>query len=485
MRKIYFLIASVIVLFYSCSEEKEDSRTWMNASVGLETIKFYGLPPKTETSYEWVGETICGCAHGDGVLIAKTGDHVDKATLTFDWGSMRNADWKEVEHGKFLGHTVKEKPSEFGVLRIDDTTHIVGYFKDKTINGALYFSQNKVYEGEFKKLAPIAGELSFDNGTRKIVNNVFSKKGNLESGDLILNGQIVYTGKWEDNAGEGTGVLYLSTPQGNKIQYNGSFKNGLPIDDGILLNQNGEIYNGEWKNGKFDGEGTLNRGNEKNMYYTGDFSQGKIAGKGTLYVNGFIKYKGEWKDNKFDGKGVLFVDSSKSIQYEGYFKNGKKDGKGVLYQNNFKRYKGAWKQGLFHGQGTFYGDTVVIEGEWDKGVLIKTIDTSKPILMNFWKWTKNTFIGRYLFHEETFYRILVRAIIVIVFVICMIWILLNDSGDKIIHLIVIVGAYFIVAIGYMIYLMTQYSFLDKTWELWTVDLVLSIIKGFFWIFTLN
>ncbi len=112
--------------------------------------------------------------------------------------------------------------------------------------------------------------------------------------------------------------------------------------------------------------------NRKGEVYEGDLRYGMREGRGTLRYGDGEVYEGQFRNNFPEGKGKLTKKNGDI--YEGDWRRGKEHGKGTLiHEGGRKMYKGAWKEGKRHGEGKEMSredDTVVCEGQWEKGELV-------------------------------------------------------------------------------------------------------------------
>ena len=140
-------------------------------------------------------------------------------------------------------------------------------------------------------------------------------------------------------SGEGRGVLQV--PDGRKMIYEGSMRDGKRHGRGILAWPDGARYEGGWRDDKWHGQGTI------------------------IYSNG-PSYEGEWRDGKEHGRGTYT--SADGSRYEGEWRDGKKHGYGTMTFASGARYKGEWRDSKPHGQGTYtWPDGDISEGEWHHG----------------------------------------------------------------------------------------------------------------------
>ena len=162
--------------------------------------------------------------------------------------------------------------------------------------------------------------------------------------------------------------------ENGKIEYEGSFVNGLKQGKGKEYNDNGKIkYEGDFKNGEHQRKIYDENGN---IIYEGDFSNCKYDGIGKeYYANGKIKYEGCYKNGHYEGKGKFYYDNGK-IKYEGDFKNDNYEGKGKLYNKNgniiyegYFEYDKNIKASVYNEIGTLYYENGNIKytGQFYKG----------------------------------------------------------------------------------------------------------------------
>jgi hypothetical protein len=173
-------------------------------------------------------------------------------------------------------------------------------------------------------------------------------------------------GTWENDIQTGEGRYQ----DGAKIDYQGSFVNGLfhgngsaryadgskyqgqwfegdRKGEGTFTSSNGDTYVGQFSDNEFNGDGTQTRANGD--IYTGYWINGALNGQGSLTTRDGLLYVGGFSDNLFHGSGSLtYPDGG---HYEGSFSNGLFHGKGVEVYPNGKRYDGQFIEGLYHGKG--------------------------------------------------------------------------------------------------------------------------------------
>lgn len=205
-----------------------------------------------------------------------------------------------------------------------------------------------------------------------------------------LDGEIVFSGIYEDNHREGHGT----EKYWDGSIYEGSWKNGLKHGDGALQipdlneiynqtwkkgilkygkdierNQNGDIvFNGEYKNDQRNGYGMERQ--ENGSIFNGYWRKGLKHGNGVLYDSDKT-YNQTWKRGIIKHGMVLERNQNGAVIYEGEYRNNKRDGSGTEYQENGNVYNGKWKFGLRHGEGVLHdvqlGETY--HQTWSYGII--------------------------------------------------------------------------------------------------------------------
>ena len=246
-----------------------------------------------------------------------------------------------------------------------------------------------------------SGQYRYPNGD--YVHVSFKKKGNLKTRNLSIfsyQNEERYKGCLNDYLrAEGQGVLYaVDTPEevpcywvvrsftifpyerlhnspGNRhfsllqdksnsrIEYSGSFKDGLLHGKGTLFFDQNISIQGEWENGDLC-QGTVYK--NKRILYMGGFKQGKRHGKGYIFEDDHLIYVGELEDDMIHGRGKLYNKKTGRLMYYGRFCKGLYGGYGTLYDENERRWiHGYWQDGQPRGIMIEYDEreSVVYEGE--------------------------------------------------------------------------------------------------------------------------
>lgn len=213
-------VVILIFIIPSCSDKK--GKEWILTENGY---YFWGLKSTDDAIYQWDGDSIYNLAHGKGNLkvIQDNGTYTNTASIKLNYGAINKSDWKHTANGVFLGEMKENRPTGFGVLKMEDNTYI-GIFKDGVLDG---------------------GEVT-----------------------ILINDTLLYHGAYSKGQYHGDGVLY---DKHNKTQYIGEFKNGLYHGFGKLLSDGDLVYIGNWKNGQYHGEGILYKDGNA---IKGDWSKG-------------------------------------------------------------------------------------------------------------------------------------------------------------------------------------------------------------------
>jgi hypothetical protein len=172
---------------------------------------------------------------------------------------------------------------------------------------------------------------------------------------------------------------------GDKVKYEGQWKNGLKHGFGKLAVKEGSTYEGEWKDGIKEGFGKMRW--HSNNYYEGEFRNNKINGSGyMIWFDSFEKYVGQWADCLQNGKGIQIWYESKGEfkylrnRYIGEFKNGFRHGYGVFLYSNGSKFEGMWENNSKNGFGIYTkedGNQVVGFYKYDRFV-----EYAQPLIQN-------------------------------------------------------------------------------------------------------
>jgi hypothetical protein len=317
------------------------------------------------------------------------------------FGTFTFAETKDVYSGEFLNG----KKHGQGELHTGEYDFKGTYMNDQKHRGTLNFKNGDEFKGEFKN------DVRCGHGTLK----------------RKLTGEM-YDGQWANDKPNGQGSLSFDDDFELRLQYVGSFQDGVFHGHGRMEYAHGGYYVGTWMHGSFHGHGELSNAQgkfvgifkhgapskgrmqyKKGKYrYDGQFSNWKKHGRGhAVYADG-SEYTGEYEADRKNGRGILKYPNGES--YEGLFKDDERtDCEGVyiyansnVYQGGFKncvphgigamaymdeklpgvictRYVGGWQDGMQHGDGKllFFTESDGTRlpkpeesiGVWDKGVM--------------------------------------------------------------------------------------------------------------------
>jgi hypothetical protein len=214
--------------------------------------------------------------------------------------------------------------------------------KNKSRKGAMFYSSEDYYEGEFNgEKREGNGILIYKNGTR--YEGVFKANKQNGHGKLIQMDGEVFIGEWRDGKINGNGVRYHS----NGDSYSGNYVNNIRNGMGKYVFANGDYFEGEWVNGRANGKGKFVYSNGN--YYEGEFSDNQITGKGTFNCANGDVYKGNFINGVIHGQGTF--KSNKGETYQGDFYYGKRHGFGNYYSSDgIIVYSGYWNQDIYLGK---------------------------------------------------------------------------------------------------------------------------------------
>lgn len=196
-----------------------------------------------------------------------------------------------------------------------------------------------------QKMAGYTGpaRIKNDMGTVIYVGDVVSGKLTGNATQYDAEGELVYTGAFQDAAYSGYGSYYV---------------------DGVLR------YEGDFSKNLYDGEGRLYDENGS-LIYQGGFSQGLRSGKGMAYRpdTHTLLYYGDFVNDVWEGSGVVYEEDGTTVRYRGDFVAGLYEGEGSYYENGILVYSGQFSKGLYEGTGTLYDENgnVTYQGEFSQG----------------------------------------------------------------------------------------------------------------------
>lgn len=113
--------------------------------------------------------------------------------------------------------------------------------------------------------------------------------------------------------------------------------------------------------------------------FEGELLNGKMEDKGKFIVfSDGDYYEGGFKNSKIHGFGHYYNDDGD--HYEGFYEEGIRTGQGTYWyspESQKLKYEGQWKENLEHGQGQLiYRNGKIISGQFEKGVLVKELESS-------------------------------------------------------------------------------------------------------------
>lgn len=239
--------------------------------------------------------------------------------------------------------------------------------------------------------------------TKLITDSTHRSHGLFDSGHVCFHGEKMrYDGEWKnglyhgkgtlinrtgrydcnfvDGKIEGFGVCYywdaddfkgvppwkVDLTGPNVDRYEGNWRNGKEFGFGKYFCGDGGFYEGEWDVEKH-GEGTYHYPNGSK--YVGQYDQGERHGEGVYYYPTGGRYEGQWHRHQRHGHGVCsFSDGSR---YEGRWEDDYRWGHGVMVFPDGVKYEGEWKRDQRHGGGIEYAiDGGVKQGNWDSDIFI-------------------------------------------------------------------------------------------------------------------
>jgi hypothetical protein len=401
---------TVVLLARPVAAQTEPPRVFIKDVKGCQFLNPYDT---ALGRYEWSGECKDGFVSGTGTLsyprgnISWTGDFVAgelrRGVLRMTGGTVYEGDFKNNHrHGR-------------GTLRFLDGTTLTCLFTNNSSGPGLVVLERQDgsrYEGEYdhaNNLIEGRGKATYPNGS---VYEGMWHKGVIDGEGVykLANGDV-QTGTFAQGLLTGTGSIEYASG----AKYTGAFTAGTLSGFGTAVYANGNVYEGEYLGNAAHGAGKLTSSDGRVLegqweantlngecsfkapYFTrrGTCVNSKLQGAGHLEDSRTnVVYDGEFLDDMFHGQGVL---QGKDYRYEGEFVRGEKQGRGKEttvrddYEGEFaggrregqgrlKRtaqggvpvvYEGQFAAGQPHGQGAMIFPTVRVDGEFEKGRLLR------------------------------------------------------------------------------------------------------------------
>ena len=170
------------------------------------------------------------------------------------------------------------------------------------------------------------------------------------TGNITYSDGFFYTGDVVQESKHGFGILSF----GNKLQYEGNYKDDLKDGQGIWYGADGSLYDGQFLKDEFHGVGYYTFPNSSaGENYEGLWVNSNMHGKGTLtFKNGEV-YEGFFAEGVMQGFGVLTYPSNHSrLSFSGDFNNDDMV-QGKLTWKNGQIYEGQFLNGQMNGAGVF------------------------------------------------------------------------------------------------------------------------------------
>ncbi len=313
---------------------------------------------------------------GTGKLVYNNDLKTNDKEIIGNWINNQFSGKSEIEFSngnKYNCEFIQNLPQGYGTLYNGENTKLVGTFKDGefTGNGKFIYPNGAIYQGDWKdgtrngkgkynSADSTIYEGDWKDGRKNGKGKYSWPSGNIFEGDFIndefVKGILKFSdgtyqsGIWNEKREFSGNAKRIA---GNKSIWEGEWVGLMPINNGKVNFENGNIYEGEWTSLK-EGEVVywVIKGKGKMVYpnigtYEGDFANGNKEGSGDFnYLNGDI--------------------------YSGDYKNDVKSGIGEMSYKNGTSYRGEWANDLPNGQGEFYQiDGKAIGGKFVNGVFQK------------------------------------------------------------------------------------------------------------------
>ncbi len=280
-----------LLFSFGCSQqdqEQEVSSTRESVSLSKEASQGRHV---FEDGSIYEGELVMGKPNGYGNRKLVNGNVFEgqhKDGYGHGQGTMRYKADEKLD--RYVGNWRSGKRHGFGTLILNDSSRLIGDWKNDVLNYGEYQGSNGVImSGKWSSEYLQEGTMRLDDGSE--FSGSFIEDGMFGLGSLLsVNGDL-YTGMFSNN------------------EYSGR---------GILRKFDGVVYTGSFKNGKFEGYGVLKE--VDGSIYSGEFSLGFPHGAGVQSDNSGVTYSGSWVEGEKDGYGTL--DFGDGTNYTGQFKKG-------------------------------------------------------------------------------------------------------------------------------------------------------------------
>jgi hypothetical protein len=117
-----------------------------------------------------------------------------------------------------------------------------------------------------------------------------------------------------------SGPLVFTDADGERYEYTGPLRNGVPHGVGVATYPKGDRYEGGFVDGSKQGRGVYSW--PSGARYEGDFAGDTMHGQGSYRFASGKRYVGELRDGKLEGYG-RYYDAGGSMTYEGQWRNNK------------------------------------------------------------------------------------------------------------------------------------------------------------------
>ncbi|KAJ6243519.1 hypothetical protein M0813_21956 [Anaeramoeba flamelloides] len=213
--------------------------------------------------------------------------------------------WVYPNGDKYIGNFLRQKKHGFGILITKKNGIYIGnwFLNLRNGKGKQFYKNGEIFKGEWSK--------------------DFRYSGKFRTAEKILKG------KWKDNLLHGQGSIKYS----EKKFYKGEFSYGLRHGKGTLINGNLK-YDGKWEDDLPGGKGVL-------YEYKEVLKDVQKAIKNNTII---MKVTSIWKEGK--PSGSTLIEKNEKIHYKGVMKNGQKHGEGILYFSNQNYFCGTWENDI-------------------------------------------------------------------------------------------------------------------------------------------